>query len=212
MRTASRHQLAAIDLDHLAGDVAAERVGGEEEDGADAFLGGGEAAHRDGLARGLELGCGAVALVERGQDDAGRQRVDADVVLGVLLGEAVGQRRDEALGGGIDAGAGTAAVARGDRRDVDDVALAQAAEMRHRGGGGGDQRADVEVEDATGRRRTMRPALLTGPRGRRQRRATPSTGRRAVAGLLTSPWNSTAAPPAASMSATTFSAAALLWL
>src|SRR5690606_29894136 len=46
---ASGHQLAAVDLDHLAGDVAAHRRGGEEDVGADALLRLADAPHDDGL-------------------------------------------------------------------------------------------------------------------------------------------------------------------
>ena len=51
----SGHVLAAVDLDDLAGDVAAQLFGGEIEERADAFLGVSEAVHRDRRLHGGEL-------------------------------------------------------------------------------------------------------------------------------------------------------------
>ena len=77
----SRHQLAAIDLDHLAGDVAGRLLAREKEEGAGAVLGRPEPPHGDGLARRFELFRRRMAVVEGGVDGAGRHGIDADVLV-----------------------------------------------------------------------------------------------------------------------------------
>ncbi|ENN88799.1 hypothetical protein RHSP_23570 [Rhizobium freirei PRF 81] len=142
-----RHQLAAIDFDHLARDIAGQCRGCQEQIGADTILRRADEAHRDGLALQLHLFVIGVAFVERRCDDAGRNRIDADLVVDEFLGVTMRDGRDEALGGGIEDRAVAAAVAGGNRRGVDDEA-ALLLEVRVGGPGCGKHRAGVEVHHA----------------------------------------------------------------
>src|SRR5271154_2368210 len=99
-RSASRHQLAAIDLDDLADDVAAQGLRGQEQIGADTVLGGPEPGSGNGLADRLEPLRSRIALMKWRRDHAGGNRVDPNLPANQLLGVAAGDRGDEPLGRG----------------------------------------------------------------------------------------------------------------
>src|SRR5450755_3298243 len=84
------HVLAAVDFDHLAGHVAAQLIGSEIDEGTGTFVWHADPVHRHGGLHRLELLRRRIALVEWRRDDAGRDRVDADVVAHDFLGPPVG--------------------------------------------------------------------------------------------------------------------------
>src|SRR5580658_8881486 len=96
--SASRHQLAAIDLDDLADDVAAQSLRRQEQIGADAILGSPEPGGGNGLANRLQSLRSRIAIVKRRRNHARGNRVDANLLVDQLLGVAAGDRRDEAFG------------------------------------------------------------------------------------------------------------------
>src|SRR5690606_21813447 len=123
----SGHEVPAVDVDRGARDVGGVLRGEEDERGAD--LGrlpgpphrgvGAELRDLLGLERGRD---------QRGPDGAGRDGVDADAVLGEVLGERAGEPDDGPLRRGVVEEA-TGAGEGGDGGDVDDgVALAEVVE------------------------------------------------------------------------------------
>src|ERR1700730_11497338 len=98
-RPPSGHELAAVDLDDLPNDIGAEGLGSEEQIGADAFLGGPKTGNRNVLGNRLQAGRVRVPLVKRRRNNARRPRIDTNLLANQLLGVALGDRGNDALGG-----------------------------------------------------------------------------------------------------------------
>src|SRR5207248_2882755 len=93
------------------------------------------------------LGAVADAGGAGGGDDVGRDAVDADLVLGKLEGEGLGEDGDAALGGAVDGEARSGAQGL-DRGDIDDAAAAPAFDHHRRHGLAAEQGAlEVGADD-----------------------------------------------------------------
>src|SRR5271168_5306085 len=143
-RRASRRQLAAVDLDDLSDDVSAQSLGGEEQIGADAFLGRSNAANRNRLAHRLHRRSVGIPLMERRPDHPRGNRVDADLLADQLLGVTPGDRGDETFGRGVEHCPVGAAVSRRNRGRIDDEP-ALALEPGHGGAGYPNDRARIQI-------------------------------------------------------------------
>src|ERR1700730_11999466 len=121
-RQDSDHQVATVDVDRRAGDVAGS-LGGEKTDQFGHLGGGAEA--RDGEGPGVDgqlLGRGVLAG-QLGVDQARTDRVDGDPVRAELLRGGAGEAEKTGLGGGVVGAAQGAHTLAGGRREVDDAAV-----------------------------------------------------------------------------------------
>ena len=113
------HRHAAIDHEHLAGDVAGV-IGGEEEGRIGDILGLAEVGQRDAGEQGLAGLFGDGIGHVRG-DEAGGDGIHCHLAAGNFLGHGLGEADDAGLGGGVVALAYVAGHAY-DGGDVDDAA------------------------------------------------------------------------------------------
>src|SRR6202040_3021399 len=115
----SHHQVAAVDVDRRAGDVAGP-LGGKKTDQFGHLGGGAQARHGEGPNVDGQLLGGGVLAGQLGVDQAWTDRVDGDAERAELLRGGAGEAEEAGLGGGVVGAAQGAHALAGGRREVDD--------------------------------------------------------------------------------------------
>src|SRR5579863_3320095 len=141
-----RHELTAVDMNILAGDVTAERRRSEEKEGARAFLRRADATEIDRLPHRLHAFGGRLGMKRR-RDDPRRNRVYADAASAEIAGEMACQIMNEGFRRSIHRRSRAAPVITGDRAYVDDRAARALLEVGDRRLARRNNRAHIEVED-----------------------------------------------------------------